>query len=422
MVVAGKVRLSPGWRVRRKTRKVARSEVSGELAWRRSMVLTKVDEFPVHQTTDTFAAVLSGDKHWNDGHYICLCDSEGEIQLASTVRLYQNNDVLDGFVCIRHEGNQYNFRVSRRLRPNIDHYGAGPLRIELLEPMKAIRLVLEENDYGIACDVVCHTVGVPYQGPLSALRIEGRLIYERMTYEIAGRAEGWVAVGGKQYTLTRDRAAFFRNHSWGFLPGRGGPRLHGAPPPVPPGPRGLRNWVLYSMPDHSGFWEFIEDETGTKWSGAYRAIDGAFQPMTGAILHEDGSIPVTDITHDLTFYDGTARLKGGSVGITDSRGTRREFTIEDMGWVYCQGGGYFGGFKDRLGQGVYRGEYHEEGEVWDCHHPVKIIEGGEELDFGTVLAESFVRLRSGNKVALAHFECAAMGPYPRYGLTGQGGS
>ena len=385
-------------------------------------MLTKADEFPVHQTTDTFAAVLSGDKHWNDGHYICLCDANGEVQLVSTVRLYQNNDVLDGFVCIRHAGKQHNIRVSRRLRPNMDHYGAGPLRIELLEPMKTIRLVLEENEYGIACDLVCHSVGVPLEGPLSALRIEGRLIHERMTYEIAGRVEGWVEVDGNRFTLARESSAFFRNHSWGFLPGRGGPRLHGAPPPIPPGPRGLRNWVLYSLPDHSGFYEFIEDGDGVKWSGAYRGTDGSFRPMTGAILEDGGAIPVTGVTHDLEFYPGTARLRGGSVALTDARGIRREFTIEDMGWVYCQGGGYFGGFKDRLGQGVYRGEYHEEGETWDCSDPVKIIEDGEELDFGTVLAESFVRLRMGDTVGLAHFECAAVGPYPRYGLTGKGGS
>ena len=43
----------------------------------------------------------------------------------------------------------------------------------------------------------------------------------------------------------------------------------------------------------------------------------------------------------------------------------RTYEIEDMGWVYCQGGGYFGGFDDGLGQGVYRGDYHDEGEVWD---------------------------------------------------------
>jgi hypothetical protein len=34
----------------------------------------------------------------NDGHYICLSDMAYEIGLASTLRMYQNNDVLDGFV------------------------------------------------------------------------------------------------------------------------------------------------------------------------------------------------------------------------------------------------------------------------------------------------------------------------------------
>ncbi|MFN0093720.1 MAG: hypothetical protein ACKVVT_02950, partial [Dehalococcoidia bacterium] len=163
-------------------------------------MLTKADEHPLHQVTDTFATVVSGDKHWNDGHYICLCDIDGNIQIASTVRLYQNNDVLDGFVCIRHQGMQHNIRVSRRLRPTIDDYGAGPLRIELTEPLNAIRLVLDENQYGISCDLTCYTVGVPYLGPLSAMRIDGRLLMERMTYEIAGRVEGWVQVGSDRYT------------------------------------------------------------------------------------------------------------------------------------------------------------------------------------------------------------------------------
>ena len=52
-------------------------------------MLSKTDEFPLHQTPDTFAAILSGDQHWNNGHYICLCDSDGEVQLVSTVRTYQ---------------------------------------------------------------------------------------------------------------------------------------------------------------------------------------------------------------------------------------------------------------------------------------------------------------------------------------------
>ena len=104
--------------------------------------LTNFDEHPVHQITEAFGSVAATDKHWNDGHYICLCDTEGNIQLIGLVRLYTNNDVIDGFVCIRHEGKQHNIRLSRRLRSDINTNGIGPLRIDIVEPMETVRLVL----------------------------------------------------------------------------------------------------------------------------------------------------------------------------------------------------------------------------------------------------------------------------------------
>ena len=70
-------------------------------------MLLGMDEYPYHQITETFAGVAGSDPQWNDGHYICLCDRDGKVSLTSNVRLYQNNDVLDGFVCLRHQGRQH---------------------------------------------------------------------------------------------------------------------------------------------------------------------------------------------------------------------------------------------------------------------------------------------------------------------------
>jgi len=91
-------------------------------------VLTRLDEHPLHQITQPFSAVATSDPQWNDGHYVCVADQAGRVALTSNVRLYQSNDVLDGFVCLRHAGRQYNVRVSRRLRPDMERLGAGPLR------------------------------------------------------------------------------------------------------------------------------------------------------------------------------------------------------------------------------------------------------------------------------------------------------
>jgi hypothetical protein len=360
-----------------------------------ALVLVNFDEYPLHQITASFAGVAGSDPSWNDGHYVCLADQAGNVCLTSNVRLYSNNDVMDGFVCIRHAGKQYNIRVSRRLRPALDDFRVGPLRLEILEPMRAIRLVLEENDYAIALDVTCRGATVPYEDPTEVTRVDGRLIGERMTYELTGKCTGWVQVGGARFDLEPATSSFFRNHSWGFQAGRGGPKLYAAPSGVKRRAPGVRQWVLFDMPDHGGFY-FI-DPSGRKASGK------------GALMLADRTVAVTGVETDLNFYDGGRRLRSGTVRLTDADGGTRGYEVADLGWVYCQGGGYFGGFDDGLGQGVYRGDDYVEGEVWDVSHPSEIVDSsGRRFEFDHAWAENFTRLTSEGQAGLAHFECVVI--------------
>jgi hypothetical protein len=360
-------------------------------------MLLGIDEYPYHQITQPFAAVATSDAQWTDGHYVCFADAAGTVCVASSVRLYPNNDVLDGFVCLRHDGRQYNVRLSRRLRPDLEHIGVGPLRLELVEPLKTVRLVLEANDVGIELDVTCTSTVLPYLDPVEVTRVDGRLISERATYEVTGACAGWVRVAGTQVELHQERDCFFRNHSWGVHPGRGGPRQFAAPRPG--GGRrtpGVRHWALLSMPDHGGF--FFADPSGRAASGK------------GAIMYPDRTVPVSSAEPHVEFYEGGRRLRSGSFRLTDGDGVVRSYLLEDLGWVYCQGGGYFGGFDDGLGQGVYRGEFHSEGEVWDVRDPTLVRDAaGREFEFEHAWAENFVRLTCDGQQGLAHYECVVIG-------------
>ena len=102
--------------------------------------LTAFDEFPRHQTTGTFNSVASDSPNWSDGYYFTLGDRETGASLFAGLRLYSNTDVIDGFACVTIDGRQHNVRWSRRLRPEIDDIRVGPLALEILEPLKRMRL------------------------------------------------------------------------------------------------------------------------------------------------------------------------------------------------------------------------------------------------------------------------------------------
>ena len=270
-------------------------------------MLLGLDEFPFHQTTDTFAAVAGSDPSWNDGHYVCAADQAGTVAFTSNVRLYANNDVLDGFVCLRHAGRQYNVRVSRRLRPDMEQLGAGPLRLEIVEPLETVRLVLDDNPIGIALDVTCHTANAPYMGPIEVRRLDGRLLSERATYEITGECEGGSRSAASGSTLDRDDAARSSATTRGATSRRAGrPTAHGAPAPEQAGARAAAMGAVPHARATAGF--FFEDPSG-------RAAAGR-----GAILAGDRIVPVVDIATELEFHDGGRRFARGTFRLDRRRG------------------------------------------------------------------------------------------------------
>ena len=142
---------------------------------------------------------------------------------------------------------------------------------------------------------------------------------------------------------------------------------------------------------HGGF--FFEDPSGRVAAGR------------GAII-QVVECPDRQRRHELKFYEGGRRVRRGSFRLTDVEATVRDYEFESLGWVYCQGGGYFGGFDDGLGQGIYRGDQHVEGEVWDVGHPTTLVDpSGRSFEFEHDWAESFTLLRHAGTTGLAHYEC-----------------
>ena len=84
-------------------------------------------------------------------------------------------------------------------------------------------------------------------------------------------------------------------------------------------------------------------------------------------------------------------------------------------WV-MEGLGYFGGFSDGLGLGVYRGELLVEGNAYDISDPQRVVDLTTGMERVPRWREQPAVMECRGEKGMAHFVCRVTGAYPRYGF------
>ncbi len=372
--------------------------------------LTDLDELPRHQTIASFDVVASDSPHWSDGYYFTTGAPDGSVALFSGFRLHPNTDVVDAFTCVARAGRQHNMRFSRRLRPRIDELTCGAQSVEIVRPLRTLRTVAAPNPYGIAYDLVWEGVAAPYAEELVLGWANGRKAHERSNYDQCCTVDGWLELEGRRIEVRGWTGV--RDHSWGLGQTGGPPSNAVAPPLERPEPFGVRMWVVMRLPSRCVFWQFHRSAAGelTKFEGRILWPYGAGHPP----------VAYTGVTEELSFVPGHRRLVRGTVMLERADGGVDRFAVEVISDpVYLQGGGYWRGFDDGGGRGVYRGEHHHEGEVWDVgSSPTRIGDPkGLVRERPDAWAETWGRCWNLDDPAErgdGHLECVVSGPYPGF--------
>lgn len=381
-------------------------------------MLTKFDDFQIHQTPGPFSHVISSDPRWFDKTFYAVFNPQANVMLTTGSVVHTNVDLADGYVCLQVRGNQYNIRCSRRLRPRIGETEVGPIRQEVMDGMRTIRLVLEPNEYGINFDILWQSRIPAFEEQRHYERQNGRIQSNYTRYDQVGRCSGNLTIGDESFELNEDEWWGARDHSWGVRPGMA-PEADGATPP-PAGAAGrptLLSWNCLQLEDHSIFFQ------------AYENSDGKPVHCDGAIVYPwDDSRPPTRLVgweHDFEFLPGSVRLKRGEIKLIDEHGTRRTYEFSGTGVVLsCQGQGDFNGFADGQGWGFYRGDYHEEYEVWDLATDVTKVTNLTDNGFlpQAWYLENITEISDGKSRGYGLQEVGVMGAYSRYGFTGRPGA
>ena len=83
--------------------------------------------------------------------------------------LYPNRHVMDGHFSVARGDRQVAFHASRRAPRERDETRIGPLSVEIIEPMRRVRVHLAPGEEGIECDLLFTAASIPHEEPQNVM-------------------------------------------------------------------------------------------------------------------------------------------------------------------------------------------------------------------------------------------------------------
>ena len=182
-------------------------------------MLGPLDETLAHQAAMTFDHAVTSDHRFFDRWAVGV--QHRELSVIYGIASYKNTNTFDGFCCVQRGTRQHNLRLSRPLRPAMFEMAVGPLRVDVVEPLRTHRLVLAADEHSpLRAELEWRADVPPREERPHFVRHDGRAVQDYVRFDQLGTASGWVAVGDDRVGV--DGWFAWRDHSWGVRPGMGG--------------------------------------------------------------------------------------------------------------------------------------------------------------------------------------------------------
>ena len=300
-------------------------------------MLSKADDYPVHQLPEPIATAGT-DRNFYDRYFFNGYSADGRVFFAAALGVYPHLNVMDASFSLITDGMQRNLRASRLLNMERMDTQVGPIAIEVIEPLKKLRLRVSANEHGIEADLVFTGRAPAVEEPRFTYRQGPRTMmdYTRLTQN--GSYEGFVSVKGRRieargYLGTRDR-------SWGVRPiGLGDPQP--AAPPRPPQFYWL--WAPLNFADRFMLYHNNAEASGIPWNTA--SVLGALGDAEPVHMARCGS--------EIVYKSGTRHAKSAIIETIAPDGGAWRAELTPRFNFYMSGIGYM---HPEWGHGHYKGE------------------------------------------------------------------
>jgi hypothetical protein len=181
-------------------------------------MLHPFDDYPLHQTPQPISHPASESPNAYDRFFFNGYTADGSVFFAVALGVYPNRRVMDGAFSLIREGVQHNVRASRLAPDDRTDTSVGPLRVEVVEPMRRHRITIDDR-HGLSADLTMTAISPVIEEPRFVHTVGQRTIFDYTRLTQFGRWEGWIDLDGERISIddtvpvlgTRDR-------SWGLRP------------------------------------------------------------------------------------------------------------------------------------------------------------------------------------------------------------
>jgi hypothetical protein len=366
-------------------------------------MLSRFDDYPVHQTPEVISRPATTDRNAYDRYWFNGYDKDGEFYFGIGMGLYPNRGILDCGFSIARDGEQHAFHASRRAPQDPAETVVGPFRLEVSEPMRTMRVILDKNETGIACDLrfTARTACVE-EGRQIAKR-NGRVYMDATRFAQYGRWQGEIMYDGKRVKIDSTRVFGTKDRSWGIRP-VGEPETGGAP--MTEIPTFYFLWAPIQWKNRCTHFGIFEDPDGRPWH-----FDGAVMPAYETLadippVEDPGTRKMVSGERKLVYVPGTRRAKSAVIAMTDRAGERLEMSLEPLLCFQMKGIGYT---HPQWPHGAWKGELAVGGESWKSSDI-------DPLAFENLHVQQIMRARMGSEEGVGVLEQFCIGAHAPSGF------
>lgn len=331
--------------------------------------LTAPDEYFHHQASGFIGQVVNSDLNWRERCWIPIQSKDGKTVMCFGLGNFPNRNVQDAFAIVAHGGRQHNLRMSRELGSTYHDLRVGPLSIEIVEPLRTLRVRLDDNDSGLRCDVIWEGRFRAHVQAHLLQRWKGRTLMDIDRYFQVGTVTGEVTVGGERLELDAAGWSGTRDKSWGV-------RQTADLVAAPLRPREPDMYFLFAAQfEDFGLFGCVRDP----WAELGGVHGEDLVSATGGLMYAfDDARPerrIRAIEYDFAVAPGSAKgvFESGELLLTFVDGEQRSVTVtaQEGGFHLRPAYGYEG-----WQQGEWKGPYHEAASVIDFGDPAAVAAAG----------------------------------------------